>query len=150
MICDNISNIARYKNDKDLYTVLSALKSFLNGEPYESNLISKIVKKEFATKLLEEAELENHHKYIDVHYVVRGSEKILVNSNADLVRLTEFSEEKDCEMFAVSGDETSIVLREGDFLFVYPGESHAPLLTVEDENIEKVIIKMLDTTKEHK
>ena len=145
MICDNISNIDKYQDDVKLYAALIALKNYINDKSYDETSVASFNKQECETCFLTEAKLENHHKYMDIHYVIQGEERILVNSSTSgLKRLTEFSEENDCEFFALSGRERSVVLHKGDFLVVYPGESHAPKVAINDEiaQICKVVVKL--------
>lgn len=144
MIHDNIGNIENYKNDSKLYRALVALKQFANNETYDEKSIVSFSKVKCSTRLVSEAKLENHHKYIDIHYVICGAEKILVNSSENLVRVTEFSEANDCELFEIPEEADEVELQAGDFLVVYPGESHAPKIAVNDElkMITKVVVKM--------
>ena len=135
MLQDNICNIENYKRDTKLYGALVALKEFVCGKSYDANSIASFNKIEDRTKLQAEAKLENHHRYIDIHYVIEGVEKIVVSSRNDLERITEFSEENDCELFAIP--------QAGDFLVVYPGESHAPMIAANGEiaTVRKVVVK---------
>ena len=143
MLQDNICNIENYKCDARLYGALIALKQFVCGESYDKKSIASFKRIEDSTKLQAEAELENHHKYIDIHYVIQGVEKIVVSSRKDLERITEFSEENDCELFAIPDDAKCVELQSGDFLVVYPGESHAPMISANGEiaTVRKVVVK---------
>ncbi len=145
MIYGNIDNIEQYRNDIKLYAAFTALKNYINGDSYDENSITRFNSQECNVCKLEDAKLENHHKYIDIHYVVRGAERILVSPDINnLERLKEFSEESDCELFALSGTEESFELHEGDFLVVYPGEAHAAKLAVGNTatSISKVVVKL--------
>ena len=144
MIHDNICNIENYKTNLKLYSALVALKQFVNNEAYDKKSVASFSKAECSTRYMSEAKMENHHKYIDIHYVIRGEEKILVSSTEELVRVTGFSEENDCELFEIPEDAESVKLQEGDFLVVYPGESHAPKNAIGDELkiITKVVAKV--------
>ncbi len=144
MLYDNISNIEKYKDDVQLYEALIALKSCVVGETYNSGGVKSIGKQDTMTYPREDAKLEHHRKHIDIHYVIRGSENVLVNYSRKLERLSEYSEEKDFELFAVDGTERIVMLREGDFLVLYPGESHAPKVAVDNQvaPIVKLIAKL--------
>lgn len=144
MVFDNISNIDKYQDDVKLYAALIALKHYVQGERYDETSVASFNRQDCSTILLIDAKLENHRKYIDIHYVIKGAENILVNYSSRLERLTEFSEENDCELFALSGAERCMELHEGDFLVVYPGESHAPKVAINDEikEIRKVVVKL--------
>lgn len=144
MIHDNIRNIENYKNDSKLYAALVALKQFVAGKKYDENSITSFSKVECSTRLREDAQLENHHKYIDIHYVIAGTERILISNRNDLERLSGYSEGNDCELFTIPNDAESVELKEGDFLVVYPGENHAPKIAVNNEvtMICKVVVKL--------
>jgi len=144
MLYDNISNIGKYKDDVKLYEALIALKHYVAGEPYDAGSVKSIGKQDTMTYPMEEAKLEHHRKHIDIHYVIRGSENVLVNYSRKLERLSEYSEEKDFELFAVDGTERVVKLCEGDFLVLYPGESHAPKVAVDGQvaPIVKLIAKV--------
>ncbi len=144
MLYDNISNIRKYKDDVKLYEALIALKHYVAGEPYDASSIKSVGKQDTMTSPQEEAKLEHHRKHIDIHYVIHGSENVLVNYSRKLERLSEYSEEKDFELFAVDGKERIVRLCEGDFLVLYPGESHAAKVAVDNQPapISKVIAKV--------
>lgn len=144
MIHGNISTLEQYRDDIKLYAALVALKNYVNGERYNENSIARFNPQECDTCMLKDSKLENHHKYIDIHYVIKGAERILINYGKDMERLTDFSEEKDCELFALSGTEKQVDLHEGDFLVVYPGESHAAKVAINDvvAPIKKVVVKL--------
>ena len=99
MIHDNICNIENYKSEPKLYAALVALKQYVAREIYDENSIASFSKVEEYTRLAADSQLENHHKYIDIHYVIEGTERILVTGTTCLIRKSEFSEEHDCELF---------------------------------------------------
>lgn len=144
MIHDHIRNLEQYKGDAKLYAALSAIKQFVNNEPYEKDSVVSLSKAECTPIPLAEARLENHQQRTDIHYVISGEERILVNNNTNLKRLTEYSQEKDCELFSLSGEEIVVDLHEGEFLVVYPGESHAPKCAINNEMVKivKVVVKL--------
>ena len=143
MIYGSIDDIEKYASDKKLYAVLTALKQHVKGEDYDVYSIASICEIEGDTRFQADAQMENHHQYVDIHYVLEGKEKILVSSRKDLERLTEFSDEKDCELFVIPNDVENVELKRGDFLVVYPGESHAPMIAKDDkiEKICKLVVK---------
>ena len=144
MIYGNINNLEQYREDTKLYAALVALKNYVNGDRYDAHSVARFNLQECDTCMIEDVRLENHHKYIDIHYVIKGAERVLVNCEGDLERLTDFSEEKDCELFVLSGTEKQVDLHEGDFLAVYPGESHAAKVAIDNvvAPIKKVVVKL--------
>lgn len=141
MIYDNIRNIKKYKNNSKLYAALIALEQYVAGTEYDERSIASFHKMDDSTRLWADANMENHHQYVDIHYVIEGSEKILISDSKTLKRLSEFSQEKDCELFEIPHELVEVTLKEGDFLVVYPGESHAPKIAV--DNVPKMISKVV-------
>lgn len=143
MIHDNICNIENYKSVPKLYAALVALKQYVTGETYDENSIASFSKVKEQTRLVTDAQMENHHKYIDIHYVMEGNERILVTDSTCLIRKSEFSEENDCELFDIPEEVKHVDMKAGDFLVVYPGEAHTPQIAVGDETkmISKVVVK---------
>ena len=143
MIHDNICNIENYKSEPKLYAALVALKQYVAREIYDENSIASFSKVEEYTRLAADSQLENHHKYIDIHYVIEGTERILVTGTTCLIRKSEFSEEHDCELFEIPHKVKHVDMEAGDFLVIYSGEAHAPQIAIDDEikMISKVVVK---------
>lgn len=135
MIYDNIKNIEKYKDNKELYTVLSELSKIEIGKPDEKHLIN--------TRVLSDAKFEAHRKNIDVHYVLDQYEIILITNKTEKLNIiTEYNSENDMEFFELGDDYATIKLNAGDFLVVYPGEAHAPIITEDARTISKVCKKI--------
>ena len=92
---------------------------------------------------LSEKKYEAHKRYIDVHYVIKGEEAIGMESTRELGMLKPYSAEKDC-MFYRDGDAMStVILKEGDFCVLYPGEAHKPGGYVSEfKKIKKAVFKI--------
>lgn len=89
----------------------------------------------------EQAELEVHKKYADLHYLLDGQEEIGWRRVEDCSQIqAPFDIEKD---FALYRDrpETWISLKPRQFVLVWPDEAHAP--KVSDGRLSKVVIKLL-------
>ena len=70
----------------------------------------------------EESFFEAHRRYLDIHIMVEGEERVDVNRPEDLT-LTEAQEGND--FYAYQGESWhSAVLRPGAFLVVFPGDAH--------------------------
>ena len=82
---------------------------------------------------------ESHIKYIDVQIVLKGVEKIKYSATEPVI---EELNEKDCYFTHTTDDGTS-TLFENTFAVYFPGELHAPGIGVNDEQIEKIIFKVL-------
>lgn len=95
------------------------------------------------TKPIEEKKWEAHRKYIDIQYVICGSEKMGygILENFDEI-IEQYDSEKDIEF--LNGKEFNFInIKSGDFVIFYPNDVHAPMLAYNKPiNIKKVIIKI--------
>lgn len=95
------------------------------------------------TKSESEKKWEVHRKYIDIQYVIKGSEKMGYGILEDFNKVVEkYDENRDLEF--LDGDKFNFInVTEGDFVVFYPQDVHAPMLSVEDDiEIKKVIVKV--------
>jgi YhcH/YjgK/YiaL family protein len=98
---------------------------------------------ETEVKPVEEIKFEMHKKYIDIHYVIEGNERIAV-ANGNMLKVSQpYSEEKDC-VLCYDGQVMSIIaLQEKDFCVIYPYEAHKPGGMVNDFcKIKKAVFKI--------
>src|SRR5271157_226754 len=105
-------------------------------------------------KDLEGLHFENHHKFIDIQYVVQGTEVILCSKPMDVPEFEAYSDEKDIEFFEVENpvaNSTSVLLKESMFAILWPSDWHIPCLspaTVQPsyagpvEPVKKFVIKV--------
>ena len=95
---------------------------------------------DYETIPLEEAFFEAHKKYLDVHLMLQGEERVDI-SHPDV--LTLFDHEDD--FYAYQGEaEQTLLLAPGSFLVVFPGDAHRIKVQVEGpENVSKVVFKLL-------
>lgn len=145
MIYDHIENIEKYANDKKLYAALTSMKNHAEGGEAAGSAECFMSKSEYVTRPIEEAKLENHHKYIDIHYVLSGEEQILIDNIKGAKRLTDYSQEKDCEMFQLTDRFSRAVLTPGTFVVIYPDEGHAPKIATKEhvcQRTEKIVVKI--------
>ena len=96
---------------------------------------------EYTTTAAKERFWEAHRKYLDVHVMLHGTEQIDLNfiQNMDV---KEFVEKDD--FLPMDGEKnSSVVLRDGDFLICYPSDGHRTAVAVEEpEKIKKAIFKV--------
>lgn len=148
MIFGNIKHEKTYSNlDKDILKCLEYAKenSLMDLEKgsYEidgQNIFVNIVGYETCEK--EDRFWEAHRKYIDVHLMLDGCERIDVNFIENLEQ-KEYEEEGD--FLPLDGEANGYVeLRKGDFLVCYPEDAHMTAIKVNDkEEIKKAIFKVI-------
>jgi len=149
MITDKLKNANQYyslgKNIQKgfeflLNNDLSALKDGryeIDGDRIYANVQS------LKTKPVEQKKWEAHRKYIDIQYVIKGSECMGYGHLEDFRKVVEeYDETTDLEF--LDGDKFNFInVDEGEFVVFYPKDVHAPMLSVkEDIEIKKVIVKI--------
>ncbi len=97
---------------------------------------------EYETRAESTACYESHHRYIDIQYVVSGSERI---GWADRDRLTPgtYDEEKDLEFH--DGTGVLIEVPAGSFMLLAPHDAHLPCVHPASgpNRVKKVVVKVL-------
>ena len=94
----------------------------------------------YETLPLSETFFEAHKRYLDVHLMVQGEERVDLASPEGL---TLFEQRGD--FYAYRGEaEQSLVLRPGSFLVVFPEDAHRIKIQVNGpETVSKVVFKVL-------
>ena len=92
------------------------------------------------THLREEAKLEAHRKYIDIHYLINGVEQIGWKSRTQCQkREGQYDAAKDFELFADKPD-AYVDVHPGAFAIFFPDDAHAPLIG--RGQLHKVVVKL--------
>jgi len=147
MIVDNIRNASLYYSfSKEL---VSALK-FLETQDLKSLSIGRheidgdncfALVQEYDSKPIEQGKWEAHRRYIDVQYVVDGTERM---GYADIRTLTvtqEYDESKDAMLLAGDGD--MLTFKAGSFAVFAPEDAHMPQIAVtEPQKMRKIVVKV--------
>ena len=98
---------------------------------------------EYVTKNPEDAKFEAHKKYVDIQYIINGSELMSVTPAANLGEvLTPYDETKDLEFMTVTRSEDFVATPDKFFLF-FPSDLHRPSVKVGDNaQVKKVDVKV--------
>lgn len=88
---------------------------------------------------------EAHRRYIDIQYVLMGSEAIEWAELKKTIQCGSYNKEKDC---ILSGEElpfrSSIRLEEGQFAIFYPKDLHKPKCQIDvPAPVKKIVVKVL-------
>ena len=87
-----------------------------------------------------EAKLEAHRKYIDIQYVIAGTDEMGFKPTADCKLIdTSYDADKDIEFFSDKPDSWTPV-KPGSFVIFFPQDAHAPL--VSSGKIHKAVLKI--------
>ena len=148
MIFDKLKNAKNYYSLSEnlkigfeflLNTDLSSLKDgkhLIKGDDVFINVQT------LKTKPVEEKKWEAHRKYIDIQYVIKGSEKMGFGLIDDFKTLIPYDPDKDLEF--LEGEKYNFInVNEGEFSVFYPEDIHAPMLAYDKPTeIKKVIVKV--------
>lgn len=120
-------------------------KMDLASAPIESQVIDgKNIYANFSLdkgKMKNDARLEAHKKYIDIQYLIEGTEDIGWKELDHCMEVQNpYKEEKDI-MYYADAAETWLRLLPGQFAIFFPEDAHAPM--VSDGVVRKVVVKVL-------
>lgn len=95
---------------------------------------------DYETLPLEETFFEAHKRYLDVHLLLRGEERVDI-SHPDTLALFEHKD----DFYAYRGEaEQTLILTPGSFLVVFPGDAHRIKIQAQGpSNVSKVVFKLL-------
>ena len=148
MILDDIRNLFRYslpmaaKIEAYLHTfdlsVLDQEEILIDGRQLF------VRPSAYLTRPATQADFETHQVYADLQYVLDGVELIQLASNETLAPLTEYDSHKDIRFFSSAGQPTDLVVRQGSFVFFYPGEAHRPCCQYmsQSSKVRKLVFKI--------
>ena len=86
--------------------------------------------------------IERHRTYIDIQFIVSGTEHIGVALSDTLKPTTPYDETKDIEWF--TGDAIELPLSSNQFMVLFPHEAHQPCLHSSDipSPVKKIVVKV--------
>ena len=93
----------------------------------------------------EKVNYEDHHKLIDLFYIVDGEELVNVCRPEDITGLVSpYNEQKDVEYYSGSSDARPVVLTKGKYIILFPSDAHQPMLPPDGKPapIHKIVIKL--------
>ncbi len=83
---------------------------------------------------------ESHIKYIDVQYIITGSETIEWQFIDKMEKTTEYDAVKDRYLGVSSGEK--IAVKEGMFMALFPDDAHCPGIKAEHDFLKKAVFKI--------
>ena len=147
MIIDCIDNASFYYGvDKRLIPAFKFLKekNLAEMEPgkYEidgSNIYALV--QSYETKPEENGVWEAHRKYIDVQYLVSGTERVGYANQATMTVCREYAEAEDCLL--LKGKGNFFLLEPNNFVVFMPQDAHMPgLAATGPMMVKKVVVKV--------
>lgn len=140
MIKDQLPNIERY----NINEYFNELIEWVTEGKQEGGLTNSIkaIHLEYETKDLDLTKFENHHQYIDLHYVLEGEEYVGIQEANKLVPVTKYDNSDDYQLFKGELGE-QVLLTKGDFLVLFTNEAHVTGGIVGEPNsVKKIVFKI--------
>lgn len=99
---------------------------------------------EYMTKPRSEVDFENHARYIDIQYIISGSEVIECARMQDhMIPYSDQFADKDIAFYRQVPNGQDVTLRAGDFVVLMPADLHRPCVCLEQPAlVKKAVIKI--------
>lgn len=147
MIYDKIDNMETYKGlSEDIYEGLKFIKNAtldLACGVHGINPRVKAIVSEYETMAMNENGYEAHKKYIDIQYLLKGSEKNCCLPVEKLTEIKPYKEEIDAAFYLADIPTQELILGNGYFAIYWPQDGHMPCLSADGaEMVKKVVVKV--------
>ena len=147
MIYDNINNIETYRGlSPDFYEGLKFLKKVspdIENGVYQINSRVKAIVSEYEPREVNEYGFEAHRKFIDIQYVLRGTEKVCCLPLEKLTETKPYSEENDAAFYASNNQPLEMEIGNGFYAIFFPQDGHMPQLCVDEPMmVKKIVVKV--------
>ena len=148
MIYDKIDNLEFYAGiSEDIHLGLEWLRNVnpdIEKGVYELSQRVKAIVSEYITKEVNENGYEAHKKYIDIQYLLKGSEKICCLPLDYLREKKAYKSDIDAAFYEEADIKPQVtVIGNAYFTIFYPQDGHMPCLKVRDPiNVKKVVLKI--------
>jgi len=149
MIYDTITHLSQYV-PPDIWRDLKPFIAQLQSEVPEGKIwirepdIFALVSS-YKTRSPHEGRFEAHRRFIDIQFLLSGSEIIDVSSLNGLIPEAEFDEQNDIRFYGrIDVPPVRLTMLPGNFALFFPQDAHCPQLTPLTEALEvkKVVIKI--------
>lgn len=148
MIVDTLKNSDQYRNTHNGFSesfdfLKKAIEENLPVGRYEidGDRVFAFIQ-EYISK--EESSFEAHKNYIDIQFIVEGTEVIYAADISDLGVKCEYSAEKDIMLLDDCEKSSKLVLEKGEYGIFFPWDAHKPGLCFEGnpDNVKKIVVKV--------
>jgi YhcH/YjgK/YiaL family protein len=108
--------------------------------PIDGEAIFALVQS-YATVPAAEKRFEAHRAYIELQYVVAGTERMLYAPLSEMRAITDYDPQNDYQLFADSAAASTLRLSPGSFAIFFPHDAHKPGCSDETPGqMKKVVI----------
>lgn len=150
MIIDSIANCEKYYSvHPSLKKAFEALAAIDGNVPDERIVVDGdnifINLSTYTNKNVDECLFESHKKYIDIQYVIDGSEKIDVCDTKTVKATDDRLDSDDIAFYENTSVFTDVYLTAGMFVVLFPGEAHRPCVAPDGKGVKvrKAVAKII-------
>ncbi len=92
--------------------------------------------KSYETKDVSDCKFESHKKYVDIQYMIKGTEAMSLIDVNRVNPTTEYNEEKDIMFFENPKEEcATLTLSGGNYVTFYPNDAHRPSMKAQNKEV---------------
>lgn len=150
MIIGKLKDLKRYKGlskniDKAIDYVLTTDLLKLEKGKYEIDGKNVYVTRDsYIAKEEKDCFFENHKEYIDLQIVLKGKEYFGYTDVSDkgLIVSEAYNKDKDICKYTKDAENKILYVLEEGFALVFPEDAHLPKMKINNEIVEKVVIKI--------
>jgi len=140
----NLMLMPKVIQDALLYLKKTDFSSFGNKRcPIKGEEVFVILN-EYRTKPKSKVKAECHRKYIDIHFIISGEERIGVGfENKGNKLFKKYSDREDASLYSHLEKESDLILSQGMYAVLFPAEIHRPGCNPNGERIvRKAVVKI--------
>lgn len=99
---------------------------------------------DYTSKPKTQGKWEAHKKYIDIQFMIKGTERIGVGEIDNYQTTEAYDESKDLEFLAVANYNYQFInMNENDFIILYPQDVHMPQIAMNTPSyVKKAVVKI--------
>ena len=97
----------------------------------------------YTTKLPENAKFEAHRRYIDIQYIISGTEVMKFANIGKMEVSVPYDEAKDCAFYHDNSQASVAMLEAGEYAIFYPQDIHMPgVAQLQPSAVKKIVVKV--------
>lgn len=146
MIFDRAQNLSRYMSRVDARLIFDFVSSVDRSTPIGRHEIDGerlfAFVSEYSTKKREDAVLEAHNRYLDLHFLVFGEEKQEFYWRPEMTESAPYDSKCEAALYRFPELKNELILKPGFFSLYFTDDAHAPQLAVgEPQTVRKIVVK---------
>ena len=119
----------------------------MNCDQYEKVELTQdvfAIEQSYNTRKREDSFFEAHIKYVDVQFLVDGSELIEVDNISNLEQTASYAEENDYTKYSIVSNSSKLLIAEGNLAILFPKDGHMPAIQTHEgeKRIFKTVVKV--------